>query len=241
MTGKILATAEEYIGSIKRSILRFSRTVPKYFRSSESAKIASMLTDDAIDGNKTHKFACSKGCAFCCFMQTDIFAGEAFVLAAALRDMPDAQRQDITTRLLENSAALAGMSNTERQRAKIPCAFLDLDKQSCSAYESRPTACRRWHSLDVNACKNGVACLDPSAFTTARMVGMAYREVSREPVGELHQGVLMAIDPGSERSFARGEPVFAGWTSTVVGMTDEEKQTSRNLVDGVTKKAYGLP
>jgi hypothetical protein len=224
-------------------ILKEGRKHGKYVRSSAAARLASRLTEAAIDGNKRHTFACAKGCDWCCYIQTDVFAGEAFVLADAVRRMPDEQRERVIERLGKNAARFSKMSLTDRQSAKIPCAFLNVQQGACSVYESRPSACRRWHGLDAQACKanfetqDGNPVVDPVAMHVAVLVATAYRKAMKEPVGELHRGVMMALDPDAERRFSRGEPVFDGWTSTDQNMTEEELRNVKGMSDSIADSA----
>lgn len=232
---RIETTNGDFINQNKREISKAVRNVPKYSRSSAAAKVASAVLDRTIDLNRMQTPACSMGCAFCCHLQTDVSAGEAFVLAAAVRAMPADRRDDVLTRLRANADTFIGMSLTERQRAKIPCALLDLEKQACSVYNDRPTACRRWHSLDSRFCEiefyepatTGTPA-DPIAMQIASLAIIGYREAIKEPSGELHQGVLMAIDPDAEKRFARGEPVFQGWLLSDAAATEDEISDMRS-------------
>lgn len=224
-------TAEDFFLRVKNDIIKEARKAPKYFRSSRAARIAFQEIDSAIKANRMVDFGCSKGCSYCCYFQTDITAGEAFVLANAVRLMPENRRQDVMRRLCENAKNLKEMSYTDRMLSKTPCALLDLNTNACSVYSSRPTNCRKWHAIYPSACKadfENPGCkernvmIDPTAMNAAALVYHAYKKASREPMGELHQGVLMAIDPDSESRFAKGVPVFEGWTASDECATEEE-------------------
>lgn len=232
-----------YVDWCKSQISKVRRNAPKYFRSSVTARFLSVITDEAIEKNRMNDFACARGCAWCCYVQTDVFSGEAFVLADAVRKMPTEQREMVVERLRDNAEKFAKMSLFERESAKIPCALLDLNKSTCSVYESRPRACRRWHSLDADACKSGFETpgsttpVDSAALNAADLAGIAYKEVTKEPIGELHQGVLLALSSGAERRFAKGEPVFEGWTSTEHSATEEEKRDLEERVISIMEEA----
>lgn len=236
MLKAVSLTNGEFIESNKRKVQKGLKGSPKYFRSSIAARIAFSLLDRAIELNRKMSFSCAKGCSYCCHIQTDVTAGEAFVLADAVRSMPDDQRDDVVSRLRDNAGKVATMGLSERHVSLIPCAFLDLTERSCTVHASRPTACRRWHSLDASACRDqydrivtdrvisagdGVP-IDPYAAQIASLVIAGYWQAMNEPQGELHQAVLMALEPDSERRFARGEDIFKGLKTTSSTATEEE-------------------
>jgi Fe-S-cluster containining protein len=229
----VMTSFGDAVGHFKRVIRKCAAAAPKYRRSSAAAASLVTLTDRVIEENRTATPACAKGCAWCCHVQTDIFAGEAFVLAAALRRLPSEQRADIEGRLRSNARQVAPMTLTERQRARIPCAFLDRERRACSVYEDRPSACRRWHSLDADVCRQDFenpsvsSPLDANAFRAAQTVNVAYKQARAEPDGELHAGVLMALADDAEKRFMKGAPVFDGWHSTAEIMSEEERSRMR--------------
>jgi len=80
---------------------------------------------------------CHKGCAYCCYLPTMIYAHEAEALgqAAGIQPAPLPYR--------ERSVVLADAF----KHAGSPCPFLRKDKV-CSVYEHRPLICRLHHSLN---------------------------------------------------------------------------------------------
>jgi Fe-S-cluster containining protein len=238
---------EEFVVYSKREISKAVRDVPKYSRNSAAAKVASGMLERVMELNRMEIPDCSKGCAFCCYIQTDIHAGEAFVLAEAVRRMPDDQRQDVMTRLRSNADTFSRMSLTERQHAKIPCALLDLKTNSCSVYADRPVHCRKWHSSDVRCCEIEFhepgtvgTPVDAVSMRLGWSVILGYWEASKGPSGELHQGVLMAIDPDAEKRFCRGEPVFDGWLASDANATEEELSEVKRESAALNDLATGL-
>jgi Fe-S-cluster containining protein len=96
--------------------------------------------------------ACAPGCTFCCHLRVGVFAHEALALldhlrASAARDEAAA----IEKRILENARAIDGKTAAEHNAARIRCAFLVNGR--CSAYEVRPSACARYHSLSRARCE----------------------------------------------------------------------------------------
>jgi Fe-S-cluster containining protein len=98
------------------------------------------------------KVACTSGCHYCCHLQVEIQPAEAFALAAWLRRRLDGPRLErVLARLRDNVAATRSMGAAARRGANLACALL-ADGGTCSAYEARPAACRRMHSLQVEPC-----------------------------------------------------------------------------------------
>lgn len=231
-------------GLVKRQILKVTRQHPKYQRHSAAAKTLHRIIDGVIENNSYQPVACARGCSWCCYVQTDVHAGEAFVLADAVRAMPKEQREQVVERLRRNVDTVSNLSLGDRVQARVPCAILDTDAGACMVYESRPRACRRWHSLDAEACRVSVETnegkgnpVDPLILTACDFVGAGYVEAMAEPYGELHQGVLMALEPDSERRFSRGEPVFSGWLKTRDTMTDHEREILRQETEEIVTAA----
>ncbi|MGI3168956.1 YkgJ family cysteine cluster protein [Pseudooceanicola sp. C21-150M6] len=85
--------------------------------------------------------ACASGCAFCCILTEGdgglITASEARQLHRAL-------------------APLAGHPDG-RQWHPGACAALDPETRNCRAYDDRPTVCRSFLSVDVDACRENAA------------------------------------------------------------------------------------
>jgi Fe-S-cluster containining protein len=238
---RVETTQGQVTAFYKREVKSRINKTGRYFKSSIGARVAFKLVDEAMRNNKVNDFACAKGCAYCCYIQTDITAGESFILARAVREMPKDQREKVLTRLEANAEAFSSMSLTERQKAKIPCALLDLEKQTCSVYGDRPTVCRKWHSVDVSACESEFRVpgsagtpIDATAMQAGMLVILGYWEaMNHEPNGELHQGVLLAMHPDAEKAFANGEPVFKGWQASDSNATPEE-------VEKMQRDAMGL-
>jgi len=75
------------------------------------------------------------------------------------------------------------LSQSEYIRTNIPCAFLDAGRRS--VYSMRPTACRGFHSRDVDVCKR--------AFEDPQNVELNQFDPARESVKiGYRNGVLLA-------------------------------------------------
>jgi len=96
--------------------------------------------------------ACAAGCTFCCHLRVGVFAHEAIALLAYLQTT--ATRDEATAireRVLENARRIDGMTVAEHYAARLPCAFLVNGR--CAAYDVRPSACARYHSLSRARCE----------------------------------------------------------------------------------------
>lgn len=104
-------------------------------------------------GPPVRPLACSKGCSMCCHYRVLVRAQEAFLLAQWLRQAPADVQEPILQRLRDVARQVSRMSADEHVKTNIACPFLDAGSGTCQAYEARPLACRRHHSLDVRPCE----------------------------------------------------------------------------------------
>jgi len=117
--------------------------------------------------------ACERGCSYCCHLRVEIRPHEAFVLAEHIAaHFDDAQRAATIARIEANLRRIAPLSAPAHVRAGIPCALLDRDG-TCSAYDARPAACRKYYSVSVSTCRN--AFVDTSAPLTGVLEDEAVR------------------------------------------------------------------
>ena len=103
--------------------------------------------DDALSRTRQAMdvpIACAAGCSWCCWLRIDVRAHEVLVLARSLRRMHGAE-------------ALAALQQQAAERAadparSAPCLLLGAQGQ-CTVYAARPSACRRYFSRSVDACR----------------------------------------------------------------------------------------
>jgi Fe-S-cluster containining protein len=96
--------------------------------------------------------ACRKGCGYCCHNRVSAPAHEILTLAACIQELPEAERAVIVERVARNAERIGPMTSHEQFTTPIRCALLGEDA-SCSVYEARPTACRRYHSQSLEDCE----------------------------------------------------------------------------------------
>jgi hypothetical protein len=96
--------------------------------------------------------ACAPGCAFCCHLRVGAYPHEAIALLEHLRTtVPHEEAAAIVARILENAAKIDGLTVEEHYAARLPCALLVYGR--CAAYEARPSACARYHSVSRARCE----------------------------------------------------------------------------------------
>jgi Fe-S-cluster containining protein len=182
---------------------------PKVVDASDLAASARRSTKDAL--------ACRKGCSWCCHHKVGVTVPEVIAIKAQLEASP--QHLDVIKKRAAELAKDARIfSDTEKPRARIPCALLGEDG-SCSVYEVRPIPCRSWLSTDVESCKKhldgeGEPMFVLSAARSGRFVqlGLAkvMADIERFPyLVELTAGLDIALNvPNAIDRWLAGEPVF---------------------------------
>jgi Fe-S-cluster containining protein len=161
--------------------------------------------------NPELKFDCKPGCSYCCNHRIEALPAEIFLIARELKKLPADQLAELSARLREHAAKARGLRPEEH---RLTCPL--LENSLCTVYENRPYSCRRFHSLDVEQCKDPEgtppASEELNMKSAAVMIGMveAYtkRQLPTHP-HELGAAVLVALEqPDAEERWFRGEPVF---------------------------------
>jgi Fe-S-cluster containining protein len=99
------------------------------------------------------KIACAAGCTFCCHQRVGVFAHEAVALLEHLRTrLPQSAAETIERRILANAQTIDGWTPEQHRAANLRCALLVEGR--CAAYEVRPSACARYHSLSRARCEH---------------------------------------------------------------------------------------
>jgi Fe-S-cluster containining protein len=170
--------------------------------------------------------ACTPGCAFCCHLRVGAFPHEAVALLEHLRTaLPRDESAAIVARILENAGKIDGLTVEDHYAARLPCAFL-VDGR-CAAYEARPSACARYHSLSRARCEHAFehprdmgtprnsrpALLEFQAFgaavDTATAAALRHAGLSATKA-ELHQLLRALIEnPGAIEDWRAGKGIDA--------------------------------
>jgi Fe-S-cluster containining protein len=164
-----------------------------------------------------HAPACSKGCSWCCSHKVGVTVPEVIAIVAHLRASPE-RLELVRKRAAELAQNPLIFSDSEKPRARIPCALLTEDG-SCGVYEVRPLPCRSWLSTDVESCKQHLdEAAEPQVVLGAARSGRFIQlglvkvmdDIQRMPyLVELTAGLDIALNvPGAIESWLAGEPVF---------------------------------
>jgi len=157
------------------------------------------------------QFDCKPGCTYCCSFRVEALPPEIFLIARELRKLPADQLESVTARLREHAAKAKGL---RPEHHNLVCPLL-VDSM-CSVYESRPFACRRFNSLDVEICKdpngsppeNEELNMKAAAVLNGTVEGYLKRQLPSYP-HELGAAVLKALEqPDVEARWFAGEQVF---------------------------------
>lgn len=171
------------------------------------------------------RFACARGCSWCCYQHVFVTPPEAFLLAEALTAvLGEDDLEAVRVACRDTARRIAAMGQPARYALRIPCPA--LKDGECRAYEARPMACRTHFSLSKVACgrdwdrrgrevpgKAGVPMPDtPKSLGVAMMLGI---EVALDERGleieqvELSGALTVALEPGAFDRWLAGERVFA--------------------------------
>lgn len=159
--------------------------------------------------NRGVRFDCKKGCTICCRLEVQVLPQEAFHIARKLRDRPN--RESLVAALAQHVETHRGVTDTRQRKF---CPF--LVEGACSIYESRPMACRKMVSLDVERCKQMGKSVpsDPEmAFKSEAIIKATRKAYARQKLPnqthEMIASVLLALtDPSAEERWWNGEDVF---------------------------------
>ncbi len=117
-----------------------------------SEAVAILEAEFAAQRSAGARIACATGCAFCCHQRVGVFAHEAVALLRYMRArLPRAEAAAIEQRVLANARTIDGWTPEQHRAANLRCALL-VDGR-CAAYEARPSACARYHSLSRARCE----------------------------------------------------------------------------------------
>jgi len=132
------------------------------------------------------KIACKAGCGWCCVIRVGATPAEILSLADRLKaTRTDAEMDELRAEAQHYAYVLAPLDNQAKRDQRMPCPL--LKDGSCTAHTHRPSNCRGYNSLDVNACKAGVG---------------------QRPTHPLHKMVEQAASEARDRVFSHfGIPV----------------------------------
>ncbi|GAE28381.1 hypothetical protein JCM9140_4602 [Halalkalibacter wakoensis JCM 9140] len=122
---------------------------------------------------------CKVGCAHCCYFPIVITRLEAKLLLLYIESLPEDQRKTFYEQIdryvrtygaqLEVVKGLDFSQDTEFKRKynelKLPCMFLNLETNTCMAYEVRPIPCRTYMNyVNTKVCENELLPKEPVSY-----------------------------------------------------------------------------
>ena len=190
------------------------QTVRMYGRLSE--------LQEAVSASHHVEFGCRRGCSHCCHLRVEIRAHDAFVLAHHFESKFTPEQRAATMQRIEaNLARIDAMTPDEHIHAGIPCALL-VDG-ACSAYEARPSTCRKYHSVSAETCRKSIEnpyapitgeIEDENVRLAGNAVALGYAK-GLEDAGydirlyELHRALHSALtNPKAGKRYRRGKRAF---------------------------------
>jgi Putative zinc- or iron-chelating domain len=211
----------------KADVLAVARVVAATFadradprRASAAAALAHDLCDASLRTRPSNAaIACRAGCSYCCHQFVGAVAPEVFLVADAIRASRDPSLASAA--VIARCAPLIGLSPQDRVGRKLPCPVLVEGR--CGAYTARPLVCRQTTSLDLQGCLEEfeghnmneqieVSSAHLAHAGTAHVVLLGAIRAAKlaDAAYELSAALDIALrDPGSQRGWLAGEPVFA--------------------------------
>jgi len=105
----------------------------------------------ALANRQNKSVACFNGCHWCCHQAVYANSYELHYLSERIKTKFEGEKlSGLADRVKAKSAKTATLSEEEVLNYKSPCPL--LVKGSCSAYESRPMACRIYLSTQLETC-----------------------------------------------------------------------------------------
>lgn len=219
---------------VEKEITQKLRANPTAAFAVRLAAIAQQKIDQVHDEvvQKGVRFACAKGCSYCCRLKVDSYPQEAFRIARGLRE-----REDQGGLIEALATHVARNKDVTDKRSRELCPF--LADHACSIYELRPAMCRKTVSLDVERCKAFAETVpaDPEMFYKSNAIisgsakAYARKKLASAP-HELISSVLLALtDPSAEARWWNGEDVFGA--VPVPGVSDSAPPDRKTPPDPV--------
>jgi Fe-S-cluster containining protein len=153
-----------------RQILLEGDTVPKTYELVANVMNFASDTMDLVFEKTRYTPACGKGCSYCCHILVEASVPEILAIAEYIRHQFTPERRERLDRAIdEHIRTTEGMTRDGRMSISVACPLLEAG--CCSVYESRPIACRNWHSSDVGRCRAYYE--DPASLKTTAVNGLA--------------------------------------------------------------------
>ena len=120
-----------------------------------------LISNQSIDhllereiSNSRCKTVCGQGCSYCCYLKVELHAGEVFLIADYIKShFSESEIEAVKQKAKKNWELIEPMSKDQHFSANLACPLLD-ENSACSVYEVRPSTCRRFHSQNLDTCRD---------------------------------------------------------------------------------------
>lgn len=167
------------------------------------------------------RLACENGCSYCCHYHVYAYPIEIFAIVEYVKTLSDAEQNSIRKQLTINLEKISNLTVDQHIATNIRCALLG-DGGRCVAYDVRPVACRKHHSVDGVSCKvtfdNPSSSMKNTLVEAREIVGTGFifaLKMGTESVGldttryELHGALYEALtNPASAKRWRQGKAAF---------------------------------
>ncbi|SEN68923.1 Putative zinc-or iron-chelating domain-containing protein [Amphibacillus marinus] len=159
MFDQIIAHWDEKQGTVEERLTSCFQALLKQV-SEEMAK---------MDNHMSMAPSCQLGCAFCCYFPIIVTELEAKLIIHSIQQLSPKRSEAIKTQLQNYQTLHRDKLDTARQidfkedeqfklkyrQLNLPCPLLNLETNTCMAYEVRPTPCRTYiNYMDPKLCAN---------------------------------------------------------------------------------------
>jgi Fe-S-cluster containining protein len=210
-------------------------------RASRAAEFTAQLLDATMRRQISEPAACAKGCAHCCTTYVSATIPEILRLARAVR-----ADTSVVQKIAQAADQAKGLSQDERQRARITCPI--LQDMSCAGYAVRPLVCRSLLSKSAEICRrifhesSGEMLPYVPHSIEARASVLLMLQAALMAAGlrhehiELTQGLAAALaHPDAETRWLNGEPVFAHVDVDVADATASQRSAAVARLAGIIR------
>ena len=166
---------------------------------------------------------CAEGCAHCCYQSVPVCGPEALWVADHIRSTRTPAEIEALLPVLRAAVERNEARGLAGAHKGNPCAFLDVEKQSCTIHTVRPGPCRAFNSVDVSLCirvfteergdtmveLNPIQHRNLQTAWIGMIAGLRMAKLEYRVVDIAASTLLLLTDPTAADRWVAGEDVFA--------------------------------